>query len=371
VPEPSAQQEPQQALRLNLENQRKQARSLLNAARAGDARALRRLAALQPQPKAAERWSLHHSQRAIARELGFASWAKLKAHIEADHGPLLLSLTGAVNRALEAETERPLFVDPLARALAGDRGFEFHRRLSSTTWPPYAAGPAPEQSILTRYYDDALQAAVRDLALTQVVLFDAGMDTRAFRLHWPASLTLFEIDDARIFDHKETVLRRRRAKPTCDRRVVRATLAGGAWGAKLLAAGFDSRRAAAFLIPGLVHFDAATVHTVFLALDEIACEGSWLGVHFFSIDTIESPFMQPLQEKLVALGFPRWRFGVRRPEAFLAEHGWRAQCTVLGAPDASYGRWRYGYTPRTVPDRGIPRNYLAVARRIANAESVR
>jgi methyltransferase (TIGR00027 family) len=343
----------------------------LKAARAGDARALRRLAALHPRKESRDGWSLHHAQHAIARELGFTSWARLKARIEADHGPLLLSLTGAVNRALEAETERPLFVDPLARALAGKRGFEFHRLLRSTTWPPYAAGPAPEQSILTRYYDDALQAAVRDLALTQVVLFDAGMDTRAFRLRWPSTLTLFEMDDARLFDHKEAVLRRRRAKPTCDRRVVRADLASGACAAKLLAAGFDSNRPAGFLIPGLVHFDAATVQRVFRALSELACAGSWLGVHFFSLDTLESPFMQPLQEKLVALGFPRWRFGVRHPETFLAEQGWLARCTVLGAPDASYGRWRYGYTPRTVPDRGIPRNYLAVARRMADEESSR
>jgi len=372
VPVPSALQEPQQPLRLNLENQRKQARSLLNAARAGDARALRRLAAPHPQQESRDRWSLHHAQHAIARELGFTSWAKLKAHIEADHGPLLLSLLGAVNRALEAETDRPLFVDPLARALAGKRGFEFHRQLRSTTWPPYAVGPAPEQSILTRYYDDALQAAVRDLALAQIVLFDAGMDTRAFRLRWPSSLTFFEIDDTRVFDHKEPVLRRKRAKPTCDRRVVRANLAGSVWSAKLLAAGFDSRRPAAFLIQTrLVHFDTATVQRLFLALREIASEGSWLGVDFFSVDTLESPFMQPLQEKLAALGFPRWRFGVRHPETFLAEHGWRAQCTALGAPDASYGRWRYGYTPRTVPDRGIPRNYLAVARRMGDEENAR
>ena len=371
MPVHTALQETQQPLRLNLENQRKQARSLLNAARAGDAPALRRLAALHPRHETRDRWSLHHAQHAIARELGFTSWAKLKAHVEADHGPLLLSLLGAVNRALESGADRPLFVDPLARALAGERGFEFHKRLSSTTWPPYAAGPAPEQSILTRYYDDALQAAVRDLELTQIVLFGAGMDLRAFRLRWPSSLAFFEVDDRRVFDHKEPVLRRKRAKPTCDRRIVRANLASNVWSAKLLAAGFDSRRAAAFLLPGLVHFDAATVQRVFRALNEIACAGSWLGVHFFSVDTIELPFMQPLQEKLVALGFPRWRFGVRDPEAFLAEHGWRAQCTVLGAPDASYGRWRYGYTPRTVPDRGIPRNYLAVARRMANAETAR
>jgi hypothetical protein len=120
-----------------------------------------------------------------------------------------------------------------------------------------------------------------------------------------------------------------------------------------------------------VHFEAATAERVFRELRELACEGSWPGADFFSVDTIESPFMQPFIEKLVALGSPQWRFGVRHPETFLAEHGWRAECTVLGAPDASYRRWRYGYTPRTDPDRGIPRNYLAVARRMRDTGNTR
>jgi methyltransferase (TIGR00027 family) len=373
VPIPSVLQEPQRPLRLNLENHRKQARALLNSARAGDERALRRLTALLPKHKAAPaKWSLHHAQLAVARELGFKSWAKLKAHIHADNDMLRFALVGAANRALETEVDRPLFVDPLAHALAGEKGIALRKELSSTTWPPYATGPAPEQSILTRYFDDALQNAVEQFSLTQIVLLGAGMDARAFRLRWPSNLAFFELDHAAVLDRKELVLRRQRAKPTCDRRVVRADPASAAWTAKLLAAGLDACRPAAFLIPThLVHFDAGTVERVFRALSEIACEGSWLGVDFFSADTIDSPFMQPLQEKLAALGYPAWRFGVGHPETFLAEHGWRAKCTVLGAPDASYGRWRYGYTPRTVPDRGIPRNYLAVARRMADREKAR
>src|SRR5262245_61929413 len=245
--------------RLNLENQRKRARSLLNAARAGDARALRRLAAVHAKVDAGERWSLHHAQLVIARELGFKSWPKLRAHLEGDNVALKSALVGAANRALETEREHPLFVDPLARALAGKQGLELRHELSSTSWPPHAAGPPPEQSILTRYYDDALQAAVADLGLTQIVLLGAGLDARAFRLPWPAQLAFFEVDDGAVFDRKEAVLRAQRAKPTCDRRVVRADLASAAWAPKLLAAGFDPRRPAAFLPTWLVHFAAPTV----------------------------------------------------------------------------------------------------------------
>jgi methyltransferase (TIGR00027 family) len=369
VPAALAESRPSQPPRVNLENQRKRARSLLKAARAGDTRALRRLAALPAKRSAAgtpdrPRWSLHHAQLVIARELGFKSWAQLKAHVEVDNVALRSALVGAAHRALELDVDQPLFIDPLARSLAGRKGFALHKELGSTTWPPYAAGPAPEQSIITRYFDDALQAAVRDLSLTQVVLFGAGMDTRAFRLRWPAKLVVFEVDDAAVFELKETVLRRRRAKPACDRRIVHANLASAGWSAKLRAAGFDARHPAAFLMPGLVRFDAATVERVFRELGEIACAGSWLGADLVGIDTIESPFMKPLLEKIAALGYPDWKFGVREPEAFLAERGWDAECVVLGDPAKTYGRWRYGYIPRTVPDRAIPRHYLAGARRM-------
>jgi hypothetical protein len=76
------------AFRLNLEQQKNRAKDLLRAAKAGDANALSRLAAarrdsvaphsLDPRPTAAK---LADAQFVIARELRFASWAKLKAHI--------------------------------------------------------------------------------------------------------------------------------------------------------------------------------------------------------------------------------------------------------------------------------------------------
>ena len=77
----------------SLEQQRKQARELLDAAHRGDPDALRRfrerhpqLAAVQGDASSASELSLHHAQLVIAREYGFASWPKLKAHIEATLG---------------------------------------------------------------------------------------------------------------------------------------------------------------------------------------------------------------------------------------------------------------------------------------------
>jgi hypothetical protein len=74
--------DPYAAFRLSLEQQRKRAKDLLRAARAGDAAAGRRLAdafgARVPQPA-----KLADAQFAIARELRFSSWRDLRAHVTA------------------------------------------------------------------------------------------------------------------------------------------------------------------------------------------------------------------------------------------------------------------------------------------------
>jgi len=76
--------------RLNLEQQRKRAKDLLNALRAGDAEALSRFRKHHPggedlhSPAEAERFArLSEAQLVIARELRFPSWPKLKVHIQA------------------------------------------------------------------------------------------------------------------------------------------------------------------------------------------------------------------------------------------------------------------------------------------------
>ena len=68
------------AFRLNLEQQKNRAKDLLRNAKAGDTKAISRFAAVRRDSIATLK--LADAQFAIARELRFASWAKLKAHIE-------------------------------------------------------------------------------------------------------------------------------------------------------------------------------------------------------------------------------------------------------------------------------------------------
>src|SRR5215470_3768649 len=74
--------------RANIEQLRKQAKSLLHAARAKDAAALQRFQALPTLARKSEAelgsmgLALHDAQSVIAREYGFKSWNQLREHVE-------------------------------------------------------------------------------------------------------------------------------------------------------------------------------------------------------------------------------------------------------------------------------------------------
>src|SRR5262249_45396333 len=84
--------------RPNLEHLKKQAKSLLHAARAKEPEALQRLRIL-PAPPATE-VALHDAQSVIAREYGFKSWNELREHVE----ERTLSFAAAVDEFVRCAT---------------------------------------------------------------------------------------------------------------------------------------------------------------------------------------------------------------------------------------------------------------------------
>lgn len=90
------------AFRLNLEQQKKRAKELLAAAKAGDAAALRRIAILKPDlAHATIVLRLADAQRVIARELGLDSWGELKTHISTlDRARAALASTRAIDATM-------------------------------------------------------------------------------------------------------------------------------------------------------------------------------------------------------------------------------------------------------------------------------
>jgi methyltransferase (TIGR00027 family) len=265
----------------------------------------------------------------------------------------------AANRALETERPDPLYRDPLARELGGASGFAMMTVMRAVQSAPDTSAPDAYLTIRTKFLDDGVLHATRELSMRQVVILGAGMDSRAFRLDWPANLVLFEVDRGDVFDRKEPLLRRLNAQPACDRRIVRADLSEP-WTEALAEAGFDSSRPAAILVEGLFMYLDQGAATRLLTSAAMVCEGSWMGLDVVNTRMLESPYTAVYLKKLAEAGCP-WQFGVDDPEGWLAGHGWHATALTPGEPDANYGRWPYPVIPRSVG--GMPRAYLMRATR--------
>jgi len=266
----------------------------------------------------------------------------------------------AANRALETDHASPLYRDPFARELAGEAGFDVLYSMRAAAGMGSFTGPDPFLTVRTKFFDDGLLSAVRGGVIDQVVILAAGMDARAFRLEWPAGVRVFEVDRDDVFAHKEDVLERTNARPSCDRRVVRQDLAQP-WTGALVSAGFDPSKKAAFLAEGLLYYlDESAVTSLLEALAPVAASGSWLGLDAMSPEVFSTPFMAAYLKKLDALGCP-WKFGMPDPDRFMAAHGWQSNFVIPGEPDANFGRWVMPVIPRNLP--GIPKTYLIRATR--------
>lgn len=262
----------------------------------------------------------------------------------------------AASRAVESDRPDALFVDPFARDLAGTAGFGL--RTAMSLGMSTGDGRDPHLAIRTRFFDDALQAAVTAWPAPQVLMLAAGMDSRGLRLDWPEGTVFFEVDRAEIFDYKEPILEQLGAVARCHRRVVRADLAHD-WEAALLAAGFDRHRPSAILAEGLVmYLSEDEVRALFTTLHGLAADGSWLGLDINNAEMMTSPYTAGLIKRLDEIGCP-WKFGAADPEAFLREYGWDATLTSPGDPEANFGIWPFPPMPRNMP--GIPRSYFVRA----------
>jgi len=72
------------------------------------------------------------------------------------------------------------------------------------------------QAVRTHYFDGYFNAAVR-AGIRQVVILAAGLDSRAYRLDWPAGTAVFEIDQPKVLGYKTSTLDAHGAVPKARR----------------------------------------------------------------------------------------------------------------------------------------------------------
>lgn len=259
--------------------------------------------------------------------------------------------TAAV-RARETNRDDRLFDDPWAASLAGPDGLAW-----VDARPPGSTIPIV---LRTRFFDDWLLGLTAAGEIRQVVLPAAGLDTRAFRLHWPEGTELFELDRLSVLRHKARILEAAGARAACRRVVIGADLAGP-WADALVRAGFEPARPAAWLLEGfLFYLRAEAGAQVIDEVSRLAAPGSYLGLDVVNGLVLTSTYTRPWVEMQAAAGAP-WLGTMDDPVGFLAERGWEARLTQAGQPDANHGRWALPVIAPTMP--GMPHNWLVTARR--------
>ncbi len=267
----------------------------------------------------------------------------------------LLGLTArwtAGVRAVESRREQPLFEDPWAAALAGAEGAAWIEQR-----PPQSLIPI---IIRTRFFDDFLLQAAGRRGVRQVVILAAGLDTRAFRLSWPAGTRLFEIDQPHVLQYKESVLQAAGAQPACERRAVALDLTAP-WENALVQAGFDAKQPAVWLLEGfLFYLPSEQIVQVLDEVSAMAAAGSWLGCDVINELVLTSPWTHAWVQMQDEMGAP-WLGALDDPQGFFAQRGWQARLTQAGAPDASYGRWVLPVIPANMPN--MPHNWYVTAQK--------
>ncbi|QUQ69694.1 SAM-dependent methyltransferase [Kutzneria sp. CA-103260] len=228
-------------------------------------------------------------------------------------------------RAVESERLDGLFDDPWAAkfcAAAPDQVPTGERTPLSLSFAFHAI-------IRTRFYDDYLLAS----GCRQVVLLAAGLDSRAYRLDWPAGIRLYELDLPKVLAFKESVLAD--AEPRCRRTVVPADLRAD-WTKALQDKGFQPEEPTAWLAEGLlIYLTSEDADRLLAAVTALSAPGSRIaferGDRSYQDQALNSPSMQRYSTL--------WRGGLDRPASqWLTEHGWQPTEHALGPVAEAYGR---------------------------------
>ena len=164
----------------------------------------------------------------------------------------------AASRAVASKGPDALLDDPFAEPLVRAVGLdEFVKVVDGESFnqddPVMTRRAMSEQiAVRTRFFDDFFTAASK-AGIRQAVILAAGLDTRAYRLSWPANTDVYEVDQPEVLAFKTATLDGLGAAPTAQRKTVAIDLRDD-WPSALRAAGFDSAQPTAWIAEGLLPY---------------------------------------------------------------------------------------------------------------------
>jgi methyltransferase (TIGR00027 family) len=266
----------------------------------------------------------------------------------------------AVARAAETDGPDPLIRDPYAKLLVADAGTGMWETMLDDSMAAKLEAADAEtaavfqhmlnyQAVRTHFFDgyfaDAMAAGIR-----QVVILASGLDSRAYRLDWPAQTTVYEIDQPKVLAYKSSTLTAHGVAPSTDRREVPIDLRQD-WPAALRGAGFDPTAPTAWLAEGLLmYLPADAQDRLFDQITELSAAGSRVAAETAAshADQRREEMQQRFKKVADQLGIERsvdvqdliYHDEDRASVAgWLDAHGWRAGAQHSQDEMRRLGRW--------------------------------
>ncbi len=277
----------------------------------------------------------------------------------------------AAARAAETAGDNPLINDPYARILVEGAGGGPWGLMMDEDWVARAAEIDPEgaamfthmgnyQAVRSRFFDDFFIAAGA-AGIRQVVILASGLDSRAYRLDWPAGTAVFEIDQPKVLEYKASVLAEHGVQPTASRHEVAVDLRQD-WPRALRAAGFDPEIPTAWLAEGLLmYLPADAQDRLFAQITDLSAAGSRIAVETAPLQAEER--RQQMKERFEQI---KTNFGIEDtldvgelmyhdPDradvaVWLAGHGWDSTAVPAAAEMRRLDRWVLPDGPDTPGD---------------------
>jgi methyltransferase (TIGR00027 family) len=190
----------------------------------------------------------------------------------------------AAARAAETDKDNPLIRDPYAKVLVAGAGTGVWEFMLDNEFVAKVADSDPEvaavvehmgsyQAVRTHFFDEFFTAAA-GAGIRQIVILASGLDSRAYRLPWPAGTTVYELDQPKVLEYKAATLNRHGATPKAPRREVPIDLRFD-WPKALREAGFDPSMPTAWLAEGLLmYLPADAQDRLFEQVTELSTVGS-------------------------------------------------------------------------------------------------
>lgn len=197
---------------------------------------------------------------------------------------------------------------------------------------------AEGMAVRTRHFDKLFTDAV-DAGVRQAVILAAGLDARAYRLPWPDSTVVYEIDQPEVIDFKSKTMAELGAQPKADRRTVAIDLRND-WPKALCAKGFNAKQPTAWIAEGLlIYLPPEAQDLLFDRINDLSAPGSRVACeHIPDVSMFSDERSQLILERLKKYGHDFEMRDLIYHEKrnnvvdYLTGHGW--DVTVRKVPDA-------------------------------------